>query len=962
MAVPLLGFSSTGDQAGGPIILSFTYTGAVQTWVAPLDVTTATVTLTGAGGGSGYGAGNGSGGAGGTLSGTLTIRAGATYYIYCGGGGGAATVSAAGAGGFGGGGNGNASAGKFGGGGGGYTAIAAVTPDGWAAIVGSGGGSGGTNSNAGGAGGSSTGATTATPGNGGTQSAGGTATSNGTAGDFMLGGAGLNGGGGGGSGLFGGSGGFGGGGGSTCVCSLTGTVVNTQGTGGAGGIGGTPGTAGANGTVTITYTRQAQIVFSSTGADQTWKAPADVTSVNVTLKGANGGWDGNIGGSGGLVSGTLAVSAGSTYTIMAGASGAQLGPGGFPINAYGGGGMPTWAGGGGGGRSAIRNLANTDDLVTAGGAGGASENSVGANGGHGGGLTGGTGGGTGGGAGGGQAGGGSGVKFSGGNSVGGANTAGGGGGWYGGANGGYSGGGGGGSSYVANLTGTVVNTQGVNYASGQVIIAYPSAITFLPTMLTSNVYWFDAADTSTITRSGSTVTAWTNKGTVSMTYNANTGTITSGLINKNGRNLISFPTSSKLVSGNTNLGVTGNDETIFVVYQKRANIPLNTGIDFMTANNPDPGGNPNGFNLYYNGINNGNDLQTNTSNYDRFWTICGGYCFTAQGNTPTYSPYVYQLLTLAVSQTSPGFWSFGGNNNGVGGGPGQRLAGCGDAYFTTTMTFNMGNSSVDWDIAEYIVYNRVLTTIERQQIEGYLSVKWAIPLVVSHPYYYVPTTSTFTPTSISGSLLWLDASDTSAFTGGSTWTDKSGTANHGINGTPGSSTMPTTTTWSNGLRAARFVAGSKNSVKTTNTIQNYVTYFMVARIQAAVGYGFFMINNLDGQRQIPMNTTSFPAAVFFYTGGTSINLGSFIQSQGFIFCGTVTSGSAIAYTNGVQVGTDASVSASGSSQNYFGSGNGDSGYLTIDIAEIIIYNSILSTTDRKQVEAYLSNKWGVSLF
>jgi hypothetical protein len=50
------------------------------------------------------------------------------------------------------------------------------------------------------------------------------------------------------------------------------------------------------------------------------------------------------------------------------------------------------------------------------------------------------------------------------------------------------------------------------------------------------------------------------------------------------------------------------------------------------------------------------------------------------------------------------------------------------------MTFNMGAATVDWDMAEYIVYNRVLTNVERQQIEGYLAWKWNIPLVASHPY------------------------------------------------------------------------------------------------------------------------------------------------------------------------------------------------------------------------------------
>lgn len=487
---------------------------------------------------------------------------------------------------------------------------------------------------------------------------------------------------------------------------------------------------------------------------------------------------------------------------------------------------------------------------------------------------------------------------------------------------------------------------------------------FAPTQYTSNVYWFDASDTSTITRSGSTVTAWANKGTASMTFAANTGTITTGTATKNNRNVISFPTSSKLVSAATILAITGNDETIFVVYQKRANIPtVNTGIDFMTPNNPNPGGNPNGFDLYYNGINNGNDLQTNTSNYDRLWTVAGGYCFTAQGNTPTYSPYEYQLLSLVVSQTSPGFWSFGGNNNGVGGGPGQRFAGCANGYRLDSMTFNMGNSTVDWDMAEYIVYNRVLTLSERQNVEGYLSIKWGITLVPSHPYSTQPAgASAFSPTSISGSILWLDAADTGAFTGGSTWTDKSGTGNTGINGTPGFSTMPSVTTWYNGRRAARFVAGSKNSVKTTNNTPSYnLTIFFVARIQAAVGYGFFFIDNYAGQRQVAMNTSSFPVSVLssMNSSAAAVTIGSYSQGVPFIYSGTLDSSTHIGYSNGSQSGSSTVNSSTLASQYYFGSGNGDSGYLTIDVAEIIIYNTVLSTTNRQRVETYLINKWGI---
>jgi hypothetical protein len=110
-----------------------------------------------------------------------------------------------------------------------------------------------------------------------------------------------------------------------------------------------------------------------------------------------------------------------------------------------------------------------------------------------------------------------------------------------------------------------------------------------------------------------------------------------------------------------------------------------------------------------------------------------------------------------------------------------------------------------------------------------------------------------------------------------------------------------------------------------------------------------------------MNTTSFPVALFWAPGGTTINLGSFAQGQGFVFCGTVTSGSGVGHMNGVQVGSNTNPSTSGSSQNYFGSGNGDGGYLTIDIAEIIIYTGVVSSIDRQSIENYLSAKWAVPL-
>jgi hypothetical protein len=247
--------------------------------------------------------------------------------------------------------------------------------------------------------------------------------------------------------------------------------------------------------------------FSSTGSDQSYTVPDGVTSVNVTLIGAGGGGGGIYlaGGTGGLVSGTLAVTPGETLNVIAGRGGQ---PGIGSPSAYGGGGAPGTDvfnytnSGGGGGRSAIQR--SGADIVTAGGGGGAARGPSGS-GGAGGGTTGGSGGyfgasgGTQSAAGTNSFGGNSGSGYSGGaggyisvsNS---SSGGGGGGGWYGGGGGGgnntypsYWGGGGGGSSYVANLTGTVVNTQGGGAAgslntgsNGSVTISYTIPPTYRP--------------------------------------------------------------------------------------------------------------------------------------------------------------------------------------------------------------------------------------------------------------------------------------------------------------------------------------------------------------------------------------------------------------------------------------------------------------------------------------------------
>ncbi len=214
--------------------------------------------------------------------------------------------------------------------------------------------------------------------------------------------------------------------------------------------------------------------YTSPGA-YSWTAPAGVTSINLNMTGAGGGGgDYTNGGNGGLITGTLAVVPGVTYSItVAGGGGAgntsAPGAGGYGGGGAGGSGyyMSGATGAGGGGASYILNGATL--LVAVGGGGGTSQNNS-SSAGVGGGSTGGNGANAGyggsqsaGGAGFSGYGDGNGSYLQGGNGNFLYNGAGGGGGYYG-AGAGV--GGGGGSDYIDLLTGTVTQSPGSGGAGG----------------------------------------------------------------------------------------------------------------------------------------------------------------------------------------------------------------------------------------------------------------------------------------------------------------------------------------------------------------------------------------------------------------------------------------------------------------------------------------------------------------
>ncbi len=500
---------------------TFNYTGSTQTFTVPSGVTSIDVTLYGAQGGTGYG--GGAGGAGGETTGTISVTPGEVLTIIAGGqganGGGAGTSAA---GGYGGGGGTGASGTGYStsGGGGGMSAI--ETSGGtYLAIAGGGGGGATVYAYIGAVGGGLTGGTTSgvgRNGGGGTQTAGGSVTIGNICDtiDPTVGSADQGGIGGSGAGYSGGGGGGGyyGGGGGDCA------TASGVGTGGGGSAlvpsGGSTisGVQSGNGQVTIQYNANPENeplavvnsvnktvdigvagfspdsqTFNYTGSTQTYTVPSGVTSIDVTLYGAQGGSaiGGNVGGEGGKTTGTISVTPGEVLTIITGGAGGNAAAGVGGTAGYGGGGSGNGSGtdaaGGGGGYSMIES--GTTPLAIAAGGGGAGGGPGVDTGGTGGGTTGGNGssadessnigyGGT-------QTAGGSSYSnfangsyeqagngnYSGPGTCGGGG--GGGGGYYGGGGGAACAGGGGGSALVPS-GGT--STNGVNPGNGQVTIQY----------------------------------------------------------------------------------------------------------------------------------------------------------------------------------------------------------------------------------------------------------------------------------------------------------------------------------------------------------------------------------------------------------------------------------------------------------------------------------------------------------
>ena len=516
---------------------------------------------------------------------------------------------------------------------------------------------------------------------------------------------------------------------------------------------------------------------------------------------------------------------------------------------------------------------------------------------------------------------------------------------------------------------------------------------FNPTSVGGCTLWLDAADSSTITLSGSTVTQWNDKSGNGYNTTSYGGTPTLLANAINGVQSISFNGSSYLTGNNTNTGSTG---TFFII----ATVTSGQGAGQQYTN-------VYSFSRPLNGTSNGNEIQS----------LCGLICINAgpslamvpqrnNGNGPTFTAPNYNSGFLHATVLD------GTNMYGYGNGsPVGSVASSGNFAYTF---YNVGSQTYQlsgvlsrnyyWTgyVGELIAFNTNLSTTQRQQIEGYLAWKWGLTasLPSSHPYALVPsygvpslvpnapaktslTYANHPVVAISGCALWFDGTDPlgtgSAPANGTsltTWANKGTTS---VTLAYGTSQPTYSANFQNGLGSVSFnnnyfsAAYSFNlqtksafivcsqSNNATDSPQGILSFYGsgLDTVASTNGYGYQATQGGYGSFGWLYNIFAGGSTGYYIPTGTAGantpmgiygNVFSNQYEQTFKDGSSVTNFT-ISTTPGMATNlmVGARLISGGLRGSFFG-----------NICEIIVYTVALSTTQRQNIEGYLAQKWGLT--
>jgi hypothetical protein len=455
----------------------------------------------------------------------------------------------------------------------------------------------------------------------------------------------------------------------------------------------------------------------------------------------------------------------------------------------------------------------------------------------------------------------------------------------------------------------------------------------------------DAADSSSVTLSGSYVTAWTDKSGAGNDSTGVLGDVTYSTNSQNGKNTLLFSTG--MISGAFGSVYTGSEMTyMFVGSLSSTNSEFATIMSIGLLNTPDYS-NQECMNVLGR-AQNSSDLVSyrNLPPYTATTISPGGYD-------------VYVMVAVVVNGTTQTVYLNGTQVDQV--------------TYSYTPNFNLeawtiGNSARDDSLntqytafsgryAESVMYEAALNTSDRQSMEGYLAWKWGLQgnLPDGHPYKNTapigPQPATFSPSSLTGLVTWLDGADASTITLGggtvTTWADKSG---NGHDATHASGSGPTYS--SNGLNF------TGQNMPTGTPFSSQITVVLVATQQS--GGSTYYIRRSGAPADSPSFIVNYDGSKLEYFNGADRNTFATSPASLFYTAFTYDQGNQVkGWYNGTNVFT-IDQTQSGNSPGSFPIILGAPGFdLSARIHEFVVYNRVLTDGEMGQVNSYLSAKWSV---
>jgi hypothetical protein len=249
------------------------------------------------------------------------------------------------------------------------------------------------------------------------------------------------------------------------------------------------------------------------------------------------------------------------------------------------------------------------------------------------------------------------------------------------------------------------------------------------------------------------------------------------------------------------------------------------------------------------------------------------------------------------------------------------------------------------EIAEIIMYTRVLSQAEREATEAYLAAKWGLSA----------------PPPVTGMSLWLDASDTSSIdmsgTSVTTWRDKSGNGRN--------ATAVGDPNYQTGFGANKIIRLDGNDYFNLNldflANQSHSAFIVTKRENSTNIYG--AAAGGQGNRSLHVGYRNGTQYRMNYWGNDCyININTSQHTSGGNILNYVwpQGGNKQIYLNGnsqssggCPAGTIGTMAGGGRIGNVVGHG-----IYQGEIAEIIMYTRVLSVAEREATEEYLAAKWG----